>query len=414
MTYTNPINEDDVITLLKHHDRVRWVRLRVSTSLQFRKLLTVMQEPFPELTNLEISVHDSVNVPSLPHGFLAGSSPRLRVVQFDGIPFPELPASCLSSRDLVSLHIDAISTIGYISSEAMAAGLAMMTKLESLRMQFPYWGSLEQRTRNPDPPIHRVVLPALKDVALVCWLEYMEDFVAQCDAPRLDYFDTILDLRDSLWLPHLSSFIARTETRFGRAQIIFFSGRSVMITLTREFDPPHEIRQPHVLLNTSFERTGTHIAHLTHLVDRILVMFSNVGHFSICVNDDCSSWEDDIDSMEWLTFFHQFASVRTLRISGRLAGQVSRALEDVPEEIVTEVFPSLQLLMLEDEGGPVGSIEQFFTLRRLNGRPMNIIDLEVLKLALLSADHGGEHSAERGASLFDEVVTFLNYSYSSV
>jgi hypothetical protein len=418
MSYTDPFDENDVITLLKHHDRVRRVCLHVSTSLRFGKLLTVMQEPFPELTHLEISVRGSVDVPSLPHGFLGGSSPCLQLVQLGSIPFPELPAPFLSSRDLVSLHIDWIPTIGYISPEAMVAGLAMMTRLESLRMQFPYWDAFEQRTRNPDPPIRRVVLPALKDLALVCWLEYMEDFVAQCDAPRLDDLDIRLDLHDSLWLPQLSSFVARAETlRFGRARIVFFSGRSVRIELNREFDLPYVLSRPRLIVNTSFERPGTHIAHLTHLVERILAMFSSVpvGHFCIHANDDYSSWEDDIDGMEWLTFFRQFTPVRTLRISGRLAGQVSRALEDVPKEMVTEIFPSLQLLMLEGDG-PVGSIEQFFTLRRLNGRPMAIIDLEVIKLELLSTDHGDErdHSAESRASLFEEVLTLLNHNYSSV
>jgi hypothetical protein len=418
MTYTNPFDEGDVIALLKHHDRVRWVYLRILTSSQFGKVLTIMQEPFPELTHLDVSVYDRVDVPVLPHGFLGGSSPRLQLVRLSGISFPELPVPFLSSRDLVSLHLDMISTTGYISPESMVAGLAMMTRLESLRMQFPFWNSLEQRTRNLNPPIPRVVLPALNELGFSCWSEYMEDFVAQCDAPRLDYFDTLLVLRDSLWLPRLSSFVAHSETRFGRARIDFFSDRSLAIELNREFDHPLELRPPRVLMNISLERTGTHITHLTHLVDRILAMFSNVVHFSICVNDDYSSWEDDIDSMEWLTFFRQFASVRTLRISGRLAGQVSRALQDVPEEMVTEVFPSLQLLMFEDQNGPVGSIEQFFTLRRLNGRPMTVIDLEVIKLQLLFADHGGEqdHNAENGASLslFEKFVTLLNYSYSSV
>ena len=105
------------------------------------------------------------------------------LVQLTSIPFPDSLVPFLVSRDLVSLHLDTISTIGYISPEAMVAGLAMMTRHESLHMHFPHWDSLEHRARNTDPPI-RVLLPALNELSLVCWLECIVDFMDHCDAPR--------------------------------------------------------------------------------------------------------------------------------------------------------------------------------------------------------------------------------------
>jgi hypothetical protein len=70
-----------------------------------------------------------------------------------------IPLIFLASRDLASLHLDMIPMTGYISPEAILASLAVLTRLESLRMGFPFWKPYpEQRTGDRDPPI-RVVLP---------------------------------------------------------------------------------------------------------------------------------------------------------------------------------------------------------------------------------------------------------------
>ena len=386
MSYIHHFDEDDVMALLKHPDRVRWICLSYLTGLQFERVLALLQEPFPLLTHLELRTPHDVYVPALPHGFLGGSAPCLQLVQFNGVPLPEFPTSFLTSCDLTSLHLDMIPTTGYISPEAMLAGLAVSTRLESLRMGFPFWEPYPgQRIGDWDPPI-RIVLPALNELALLCWREYMEDFVARLEAPRLDDLYMRLDERETLWLPQLSLFIAHTETlRFGRAEI-GFRDDSLQIDIDREFNVPHEPRRPHCGISTSFvDWAGTHVSHLTHLVGRILAMFANLRHLFIRSGHDHPNWEDDIDNVEWLILFHQFATVRTLHIQGRLARQVARAIEDVPEEMVTEVFPSLEVLLLEDQDGPVGSIAQFVSLRQLCGRPIAVVDLEVIKLELLTA-----------------------------
>ena len=51
--------------------------------------------------------------------------------------------------------------------------------------------------------------------------------------------------------------------------------------------------------------------------------------------------------------------------------------------MVTEVLPSLHLLVFEDNDGPVDSADQFVSLRQVNGHPVTVIDLEAIKLELL-------------------------------
>ena len=377
----DPEEEDDVVALLQHSDRVRKINLPVHlTDSQLRKVVLAMQEPFPLLTQLEL--HADLDLPDeldLPGGFLGGSAPCLREVGLDAIPFPELPTLLLSSCDLVSLHLNRIPPTDYISPEAMIASLSVLTKLQSLRITFQFWRSYpEQRTGHPVSPV-RAVLPALTEFAFWGRKEYLEDFVARLDTPRLEDLWMFLDRLNSLWLPQLSLFIARTETlRFSHARLEF-SGQTSRIELGRDFYP----HGPRLILSAVFEWWGTHFEYMSHFLGQIFAMFSNVGHLYIRAGADHPDWQDDIDSVEWLTFFHLFTTIETLHISGSFAGQVARALEDVPEEMVTEVLPSLHLLVFEDIDGPVDSADQFVSLRQVNGHPVTVIDLEAIKLELL-------------------------------
>jgi len=223
----------------------------------------------------------------------------------------------------------------------------------------------------------RAVLPALTDLDFCGRSEYLESLVAQLDAPRLDNVRTDLDQLDSLRLPQLSLFIAGTENlRFSHAQVEF-NDQEVKIELD-QFHRAHgelEPNRPHFFLSTSFEWSGTHVAHVAHVLGQIFALFTNVVHLFIFASEDHPSWQDDIDSSEWLAFLHLFTTVETLHIYGRLAGQVACALEYVPREMVTEVLPFLHLLLFEDTDGEVESTEQFASLRQLNGRPVTIIDL---------------------------------------
>ena len=53
--YHLPYSKDDVVGLLKHHDRVCFVYL-VITGTPFGTVAVAMQEPFPVLTRLELYV----------------------------------------------------------------------------------------------------------------------------------------------------------------------------------------------------------------------------------------------------------------------------------------------------------------------------------------------------------------------
>ena len=52
------------------------------------------------------------------------------------------------------------------------------------------------------------------------------------------------------------------------------------------------------------------------------------------------------DLVYWQHLLSQFSNAKTLRVSQKLAGHVVLALEDIPEETVTEVVSSLKSIRL--------------------------------------------------------------------
>ena len=94
-------------------------------------------------------------------------------------------------------------------------------------------------------------------------------------------------------------------------------------------------------------------------------MFSDLGRLFIRAREDHPGWQDDIDSSEWLALLHLFTTMETLHVSGRLAGQVARALKDVRGEKVTEVLPALQQLSFEGYDRWVESTEHFVSASAL-------------------------------------------------
>lgn len=234
----------DLIAVLEQPDRVHRVNLSLESSVwssdsKVDDVLEEMSVPFPALTHLDLTGPDPDDdneriVIALPDDFLGEFAPCLQHLFFHEITFQELPQLLLSARGLVSLQLEAIppdAGYGYVSPEAMVGGLAELTRLRTLRIEFrfpqdpPYSGSNEglEKGRRPEPPM-RAVLPALTGFVFSGESKYLEDLVARIDMPsvediKIDYFPPVFEVRQ------LSQFIGRTENlelaQFKRAEVTF-------------------------------------------------------------------------------------------------------------------------------------------------------------------------------------------------
>jgi hypothetical protein len=148
----------NIIAKLKLSDRVSQIHLKCYTTLQAENLWTAMQMPFPELVVLNLRGSE---VPALPDSFLGRSAPRLRYLHLNAVPFPGLPKLLLSTTHLAYLWLVNIPHSGYISSEAMATSLSLLTSLNTLQREFESPQSSPDQESRRSPPPTRIVLPFL-------------------------------------------------------------------------------------------------------------------------------------------------------------------------------------------------------------------------------------------------------------
>jgi hypothetical protein len=374
-----PDNDENVIAALEHPDRVYCVEIAATSSL-LGKVATVMQEPFPALTLLRLSSNDE-DVPALPNGFLGGSAPRLQEICLDGIPFLTLPTLLLSARHLVSLKIDNIPATGYISPEAMVTCLNTLIKLRTLSIGFRAPISRSDQLIIRPSPQTRVVVPALTFFDFRGISEYLEDFIAQIDTPRLDFLKIKYFNRFAFDVLQLYQFIGRTKSlnlNQSKHAELYFGASNASIRLDCEHVGLGR-RQSRLLLQISCQELESQVSLLALVLRNSPAMLSNVGHLSIraqCLQLWSEDDEgDDMVDIGYLDLLRPFTAVETLRLHGHSAGPIALALEvDANEMVDAEVLPVLQLLWLQDL--PVASLDNFADARCRSGCPVAIVNTE--------------------------------------
>ena len=207
----------NVIAALEHPDRVCMIHLYSLPSSLLERFTTVMQEPFPVLTDLRLDCPHDPTPPVLPDTFLGGFAPRLETLRLAGIPFPALPKLLLSARDLTSLNLSNIPHSGYFSPEAMVTALSGLTNLKYLTLEFQSPSSFTNWGSHRPPPLTRVDLPALARLFFQGVTEYLEDFLVRMNTPvitttKITFFDRVI-----FNIPQLFKFVNRRGARVSQA-----------------------------------------------------------------------------------------------------------------------------------------------------------------------------------------------------
>jgi hypothetical protein len=281
------------------------------SSSQLETVLAAMQQPFPELTLLELRPIGKT-APVIPASFLGGSAPHLRTLLLSHIAFPGLPNLLLSATDLFGLYLWDIPHSGYILPEVMATCLSMLTRLERLVIQFESPPS--HLDRRP-PPSTRALLPVLTFFNFKGVGEYLDDFLALIDAPRLDnlYITLLPQLTLTFETPQLAEFISRSPnfTTHDEARFVFF-GLDVVIRLSQTFDGELELGIPCKQLNQQFSSL---VQVCRSSFPRALI--SAVEHLYIDGYWRQSGQDEsvEIQSNQWLELLLPFTAVKHLYVS---------------------------------------------------------------------------------------------------
>jgi hypothetical protein len=360
----------DIVAVLEQRDRVDRIYFSRADHSALETVLAAMLEPFPELTDLRVLSRDET-LPVVPDSFLGGSAPRLRIFALSGIPFPGLPKLLLSTTHLVYLHLSNIPHSGYFSPDAMVTALSTLTGLRSLDLEFRSPRSHpDQESRRP-PPLIRSALPVLTSFLFKGVFEYLDDFVARLDAPRLHdlsiafFNDIIFDA------PHFIQFISRTPMLkpLENAHVVFgYHAARVSFSQTSGFGSL-EVR-------ISCRELDWQVSSLEQVCTSCLPPLSSTEDLYIYSDPDSRPhWQDNIENPLWLELLHPFTALKSLHLSKECVPRIAPALQELVGNRTTEVLPTLQNILLEGlkPSEPVQEgIEKFVAARQLSGHSIAV------------------------------------------
>jgi hypothetical protein len=363
---------DNVIAALEHPDRICEIWLfKICSSLG--RLITVMQEPFPALEHLAIGDETGETAPTLSNTVLGGSAPRLRSLTLYHVPFPTLPQLLLSCNDLSRLSLRNIPHSGYISPMGMVRGISTLTRLTHLNIGFESPASHpDLRTRRP-PPLTRAVLPALTKFKFCGLSEYLDDLVAQLDAPLLEDVDITLFNQLIFDIRHLPQFIGRTPRFISckEAEMVFYDGHVMisLLPLMRTF------LSSRLKLEIRCGGVDWQVSSMAQLCGQFSFLLSRIEQLNIQGYTDLlesSTLQIDMDSTQWLELLDPFTAAQALKIPCVFRSCITSALSAEP---VSEVLPALTDLYLEryqTSGSEQQDIEPFIAARQRSGHPISV------------------------------------------
>ncbi|KAH9960334.1 hypothetical protein BJV74DRAFT_954593 [Russula compacta] len=355
--------QDNIIAALKHHDRLIEINIGCRKRLELENLAAMIRGPFPILTYLHLSSLDDI-APVLHEEFLGGSAPRLRTFILQSIAFPAFPRLASFASHLSSLTLHNIPIAGYISPEVMATCLATLPSLEDLSIKFQSPRSRPDRISLR--PSTRAELPALIRFEFKGISEYLEDFVARIDAPKLFHLDIDLFMDLMFHIPQLYKFIARRPERFRRYNMasVTFSATRIQIYLAL------------VWLQISCREPDWQASSVAQVCNQLSPLTSWVKILRIGVGTPGQARQGNgIDTTQWFELFNSFPAVEALHIDDELRPLVARALQELTGERATEVLPTLRGLYFKEPSLP-GSIrediQRFIAARQHSNNPVEV------------------------------------------
>lgn len=360
---------DNTVVALGRSSRVCEIDLWGSSGEESEKVLAAMRRPFPEITYLQLGAYDA---PIVPDSFLGGSAPRLQFLWMKDIPFPGLPKLLSSTIQLVDLHLHGIPQSGYISPEVMITCLSALTGLERLSLGFQSPQSYPIGELQRPPPPTRSILPTLIYFQFRGVSEYLDDFVAHIDAPRLSNLQIIFFNQIDFDTPALAQFISLTPRLNvpDEARVIFHHDVVMIRFLSRTFS------HAELYVEISCSASDWQLSSLTQVCALCLPPLSSVEvlHIGHLLSPSC--WKNGIEDAQWLDFLRPFDGVKSLYLPRIFAIGVGSSLNELIGERITEVLPTLQNIFADGYPRPtsreIEGIVQFVQARQLSGHPIII------------------------------------------
>ena len=367
---------ENILVAFERRDQARRISLSGLTAPLLETFVTMMQEPFPLLTCLQLmSNADFETAPVIPDAFLGRSAPPLKFLSLHGIAFPGLPKFLFSARNLVIFELKQIPLSGYISPEVLADNLSALPRLVLLTIIFSSTTSRLDRTSRRPPPLTHTILPSLNFVTFRGTSRYLEDLVTQISAPLLSVAPIFFVNQHISDTPQLFRFISESEKLKSPKLVTIGLGTGVAGIIFDPFEGTPGLK--YSSLRVVCEEPEWRVPLVAQLCSQSSSLLREVERLNITgVGPYQLDWLDNVAQTQWLEIFRPFIAVGRLYVSHQLEILFVPALKALSGEGAKDLLPALHSLILE--GGFqshrfVDAAIVFFILRRrFFGHPVTI------------------------------------------
>jgi hypothetical protein len=341
-----PKDENNILFGLEQYGRVRRVDLRAPSS-SLRMWFWKMNAPFPGLEELSLSSTTTETSLVLPETLQA---PDLRHLALDGIG---LPTALLSSA--VALSTLSLSQIGascYFPPRHLVTQLRVLPRLEELTISFaisiPRPSSEGELLLAPIPP---VTLPTLRQLKFEGVDVYLDNLVAQINAPLLERLSLTLHFDIAFTLVNLTEFIQRTDSEgftclVGR--VIFNKDGT---SIDSGYNEQQGVGKSSLHVNVSCKSLDWQIGSAAEVCSALGEVLSTVEDLTLDLRviGMPPDWESTLDGELWHELLLPFTGVKKLHIGSSLTLELSQALESDAGGVVLPGLQELDVSLKTDD-----------------------------------------------------------------
>ncbi|KAI9435439.1 hypothetical protein H4582DRAFT_648789 [Lactarius indigo] len=362
-------DEESALFALQQFERVRRIHVTAPTAV-LRNLAKAMERKFPILERLVLRLQtESRTGWVIPKKLQA---PLLNHITLSNITLSKESQLLRHAEGLITLALLNVLATRRFHPEHLVAQLSAMSRLEIMTIHFQTAvPNREVKKRLLRARVTHINLPRLKILALRGGSAYLEGILSRLSTPHLSTL-SIEFFNQLTFEPHRLLQFVRTSNnpRF----------RSAIMRFEKEFIS--------VIVDPYLERAGTYpflvrvncrpldwqAACAAQICDTLAPLLASVGSLTLGFHKDRSaSWKEEINHEQWHGLFRTFPGVKSLQLTGALAGDLFRYLQ--LDEVVPplEPFPGLEELVSRGRGHTDDSFTPFISARQSTGRPIRLV-----------------------------------------
>ena len=372
-------DENNVHLGLQQHDLVRRVVLRAPSPNMYL-WLEKMNDLFPRLEELSLfsTTIEETNL-RLPETLQA---PDLRRLALHGVGLPTRLPLLSSAIALSTLSLTHIGASCYFSPGHLVTELQCLPCLEDLSIGFAIPIPLPSSERELLPaPIPAVTLTSLRRLTFWGVDVYLDNLVAQINAPRLERLGLTFHFDLTFTLVNLAEFIHRaigfgylvTRVVFNRDCASIYAG----------YYEQRGVEKFSFHVNVNCGPLDWQMDSATQVCSALRNVLSTVEVLTLDLDVDGmpSDWDNALESMLWHELLLSFVGAKKLYIGFSLTLELSQALESVAGGL--ELLPALQELEVQLEIDHAKKVfSGFVETRESVGRPVHLLVPPILHAEL--------------------------------